>query len=143
MSIVPLCAVFFRCRKAVSRVMCRHEDGVCHLSTHRSCLRAGAAYPPAMDEQSLTAGIFGLATRRMCGLPCHHGSRWALTPPSHPYHLQGRGGCFLSLISGVAAGFPLGNMMLCVARTFLLKETSQATDRFSAFYILSVISPFS
>jgi len=30
------------------------------------------------------------------------------------------GGCFLSLIPGVAAGFPLGNMSLCVARTFLL-----------------------
>ena len=46
---------------------------------------AGAAYPPAMDEQPFIAGIFGLATRRMCGLQCRHRSRWALTPPFHPY----------------------------------------------------------
>jgi len=46
---------------------------------------AGAAYPPAMDEQSSAAGVFGLATRRMCGLRSRLRSRWALTPPFHPY----------------------------------------------------------
>jgi len=62
---------------------------VCHLSLRPVARRAIAAYPPAMDEQPLTAGIFGLATRRMCGDAGHPASRWALTPPFHPY----RGRC--------------------------------------------------
>ena len=72
-------------RSDVSRVMCRHDGGVCHLSTPRGCPRDEAAYPPAMDGPSLTAGIFGLATHGMCGLCCRQQSRWALTPPFHPY----------------------------------------------------------
>ncbi len=107
--------------------MCRLEGGVCHLSTPRGCPRAQAAYPPAMDGQSLAAGIFGIATHGMCGLSCRHESRWALTPPFHPYLHRG-GGCFLSLIPDVTAGFPLGNMVPCVARTFLLKHCS-SSDR--------------
>ncbi len=67
-------------------------QAVCHHT-------ARAAYPPAMDGPSLTAGIFGLATRRMCGLRRRRRSRWALTPPFHPY-LAGEnlpsGGRFLS-----------------------------------------------
>ncbi len=60
------------------------------------------------------------------------------------------GGRFLSLIPGVAAGFPLGNMSLCVARTFLLpqahslgQDRRQATDHTSALFlhILSFVSP--
>ena len=112
-------------RDDVSRVMCRtRRSGVCHLSKRHGCPRASAAYPPAMDEQSLTAGIFGLATHGMCGLLCRHRSRWALTPPFHPYRsdLCRIGGCFLSLIPDVTAGFPLGNMPLYVARTFLLTQ---------------------
>ena len=111
--------------------MCRTVCGVCHLSRLRGCPRAQAAYPPAMDEPPLTAGVFGLATHGMCGLRCRHRSRWALTPPFHPYRRED-GGCFLSLIPGVAAGFPLGNMLLCVARTFLLQRDLQATDHTSA-----------
>ena len=46
------------------------------------------------------------------------------------------GGYFLSLIPGVAAGFPLGNMVPYVARTFLLKHYS-SSDRplFCMFYV--------
>lgn len=91
---------------------------------------AQAAYPPAMDEQSLNAGILGLATHGMCGASCRHEARWALTPPFHPYLL--RGGRFLSLIPDVAVGFPLGNMVPDVARTFLLEALLQATDLISA-----------
>lgn len=80
-----------------------------------------AAYPPAMDEQPFAAGIFGIATHRMCGMPCCHGTRWALTPPFHPYlrALEDGGGRFLSHYPDVAAGLLLANMVLCVARTFL------------------------
>ena len=79
-----------KCRRDISRVMCHLKDGVCHLSNPRGRPLAQAAYPPAMDGQSLTAGIFGLATHGMCGLPCRQGSRWALTPPFHPYLHSGR-----------------------------------------------------
>ena len=79
---------------------------------------AQAAYPPAMDEQSLNAGILGLATHEMCGASCRHEARWALTPPFHPYSIsKGYGAViFCHTRSGVAAGFPLGNMALSVAR---------------------------
>ena len=76
-----------------------------------------AAYPSTMDEQPLNADILGLATHKVCGMPCCHGTRWALTPPFHPYRMCG--GYFLSHYSTLANSFPLGNMMLYVARTFL------------------------
>ena len=44
-----------------------------------------AAYPPTMGEQPLNAGILDLATHKTCGIPYCCGTRWALTPPFHPY----------------------------------------------------------
>lgn len=83
---------------------------------------AQAAYPPTMDEQSLNAGILGLATHEMCGASCRHEARWALTPPFHPYSrsVGSEAVVFCHTGSGIAAGFLLGNMVLCVARTFLM-----------------------
>jgi len=34
-----------------------------------------AVYPPAMDEQSLNAGILDLATHQACGIPHRYGTR--------------------------------------------------------------------
>ena len=90
--------------------------------------REVAAYPPAMDEQPLDAGILDLATHRWCGTPCRHGARWALTPPFHPYHRE-VAVVFCHLNPTVAHGFPLGNVMLCVARTFLLAHLSARAKR--------------
>ena len=54
-------------------------------------------------------------------MPCRHGTRWALTPPFHPYlpaeGLQAVVFCHIS--TDVAAGLSLASMVLCVARTFL------------------------
>ena len=129
-------AGFDKGRNDVSRVMCRYRSaGVCHLSKRCNHLQALAAYPPTMDEQSLAAGIFGLATRGMCGLRRCRRSRWALTPPFHPYPLVGEGAViFCHTRLDVAADFPLGSAVLCVARTFLLASFSQATDHTSATY---------
>jgi len=87
-----------------------------------------------MDEQPFVAGILDLATRRMCGPACRHAGRWALTPPFHPCRvcIAATGGYFLSLIPDVAAGFPLENAVLCVARTFLFMSNHEATDHISA-----------
>ena len=90
------------------------------------CQPSEAAYPPTMDEQSLTAGIFGLATHEMYGIDCHQPTRWALTPPFHPYPV--RGGSFLLHYLCHYSTFPLGSMVLCVARTFLLVTMHTATD---------------
>ena len=97
---------------------------------------AQAAYPSAMDEQSLIAGIFGLATRRMCGLRCRHRSRWALTPPFHPYLQKTQAVVFCHIIPDVAAGFPLRNAVLSVARTFLSaqKYTLRAATDLNSVY---------
>ena len=79
-----------------------------------------------MDEQSLTAGIFGLATRRMCGDASRLASRWALTPPFHPYRRPKPAAVvFCHIIPGIAAGFPLKNAVLCVARTFLYASEAE------------------
>ena len=57
--------------------------------------------------------------------------RWALTPPSHPYHdLKGYGGYFLLRYSTLADSFLLGSRMLCVARTFLMRtRRKRQTDQ--------------
>ena len=86
-----------------------------------------AAYPPAMDEQPLDAGILGLATHKVCGMTCHHAIRGPLTPHFHPYPSL-TGGYFLSHYSAVADSFPLRNMVLCVARTFLLRLMSASDE---------------
>ncbi len=52
---------------------------------NRSHLRLPAVYPPATDEQSLTAGVHDLATRQTYCRDVLLHSRWALTPPFHPY----------------------------------------------------------
>ena len=49
------------------------------------CHASKAVYPPATDEQSLIAGILDLATHKACGMTYHYVTRWALTPPFHPY----------------------------------------------------------
>ena len=44
-----------------------------------------ATYPPTLDEQPLIVGIHGLATHETHSRGVLLPSRWALTPPSHPY----------------------------------------------------------
>ena len=44
-----------------------------------------ATYPPTLDEQPLIVGIRGLATHETHSRGVLLPSRWALTPPSHPY----------------------------------------------------------
>jgi len=91
-----------------------------------------AVYPPAMDEQPLNAGILDLATHKTCGTPSHDDVRWALTPPFHPCPegcwrrrngspVYYRAVFFCHVVSAVARGFPLGSMVLFVARTFLMR----------------------
>ena len=47
-------------------------------------------YPPTFlrresNEPPSNVGLHELSASEVHGLPCHHGNRWALTPPSHPY----------------------------------------------------------
>ena len=44
-----------------------------------------ATYPPTSGEQPLIVGIHGLATHEAHSRGVLLPSRWALTPPSHPY----------------------------------------------------------
>ena len=120
----------------------RTPQAVRHLSERRVATVALAVYPPAMDEQPLNAGILDLATHRLCGTPYRCGVRWALTPPFHPCLVMSdmTGGCFLSLVPDVAAGFPLENAMLSVARTFLFMSMHKATDHISAAANLALFS---
>ena len=59
-------------------------------------------------------------------LPCHPVSSYLAFSPLPP---KIGGGCFLSHYSTLADGFPLGNMMLCVARTFLPQHNYTASDK--------------
>lgn len=61
--------------------------------------------------------------------------RWALTPQFHPYPSTRSGryifcGTFCVPLPGP---FPLGSMVLCVARTFLPMYSNQATSRSARF----------
>ena len=65
-------------------------SSVLQTGTHTDTLRSSyhlsvAAYPPATDEQPLTAGIHGLAGCSRIPPECRHYSPWALTPHFHPY----------------------------------------------------------
>ena len=61
-------------------------------------------------------------------MPCRHDIRWALTPPFHPYQPR-LAVIFCHLNPKVAPGFPLRNVMLCVARTFLSAAVSSDAER--------------
>ena len=115
----------------ISRVMSARCRSKCRLVIYLTDVLPRrlyvAVYPSTMDEQPLDADILDLATHKMCGTTCCHVIRWALTSPFHPYHICG--GCFLSHYSTLADGFPLGNMMLCVARTFLPQHNYAASDK--------------
>lgn len=125
---------FYEGRGDVSRVMCRIMFGVCHLSKRHDCSHALAAYPPTMDEPSLTAGIFGLATRGICGLRCRHRSRWALTPPFHPYQ-PGVGGYFLSHSPQRRRRLSVRKRGALCCPDFPLAPEEQATDHTSAYFL--------
>ena len=71
-----------------------------------------------MGEQPLNADILDLATHRACGMVYHYTTRWALTPPFHPYRLVAAV-FFCHVAPTVTDSFPLRNMVLYVARTFL------------------------
>ena len=80
-----------------------------------------ATYPPTLDEQPLIVGIHGLATRKAYGQVTLLPSRWALTPPFHPY-LPAKadiGGYSLLRYYTLTDIEPLTRAVLCVARTFL------------------------
>lgn len=90
-----------------------------------------AIYPPARREQLLYAGVLDLTTHETYGSECHHPPRWALTSPFHPYSSkrvlkEPRQAVILCYATtpripqrGILGAFPLGSMVLCVARTFL------------------------
>ena len=101
----------------------------------RGSLRSSSDLPPDIGRANLSASVHGLATREVYGYPDHPGYRWALTSPFHPYCF--RSGYFLLRYSTLANGFPLGNMVLYVARTFL--SPSRDSDRTACLYILDLM----
>ena len=80
-----------------------------------------ATYPPTLDEQPLIVGIRGLATRKAYCRETLLPSRWALTPPFHPYLPAEAdiGGYSLLRYYALTNVEPLTRAALCVARTFL------------------------
>ena len=98
-----------------------------------SYLQAQAAYPPATDGPSLTAGVFGLATHEKCGLRCHHRSRWALNPPFHPYPL--RGGYFMSPCMQRRRRLSVRKHDALYCPDFPPGHFDRATDRLSGYFL--------
>ena len=100
--------------------------------------QALAVYPPTWGRATLIMSVYmTLQLLRRTALVSPQ-DRWALTPPSHPYHNPGRhGGYFLLRYSTLADSFLLGSRMLCVARTFLFYHYNNvpATDRPTAFFV--------
>ena len=91
---------------------------------------AKAFYPPARASNPQTPVYMNLQPPRRTARTSLH-SRWALTPPSHPY--LHAGGYFLLRYSAFTNSFLLGSGVLCAARTFLLCTKATATDRSTAF----------
>ena len=110
-----------------------------------------AVYPPTLGEQPLIVGIHGLATHEAYSRGVLLPSRWALTPPFHPYlpsertcpspH-KGRRLFSVTLNLAVANNFPLGSAVLCVARTFLPPLAGTAVEPASAAAKVRINSQF-
>lgn len=100
-----------------------------------------AAYPPAKDEQSLQMPVYLALQPMRCAAPYVTIRSGELLPRLFTLTNIADGGCFLSHYSTLANGFPLRNMMLCVARTFLpqhisLRATRHATAIMSFAFIV-------
>ena len=114
-----------------------------HLSERRVATAALAVYPPAMDEQPLNAGIFDLATHKVCGESCPHVSRWALTPPFHLDRENSR----LTISVALVRGSPLAGVTRypCPAEPGLSSRTGfrlmPATVRLTHRFILYIAVP--
>ena len=76
-------ALFFCIRYKPSSVLLAEPLSFIYGGNH---LPSPATYPPTLDEQPLIVGIHGLATHETYCRGVLLPSRWALTPPSHPYH---------------------------------------------------------
>ena len=70
---------------AISRVLYSAETEPPSFIYDGNHLPPPATYPPTLDEQPLVVGIHGLATHETYSRGVLLPSRWALTPPSHPY----------------------------------------------------------
>ena len=103
--------------QSISRVLYPPEEG-CLSFIYTLCHHnAKAFYPPARASNPQTPVYMNLQPPRRTARTSLH-SRWALTPPSHPY-LQA-GGYFLLRYSAFTNSFLLGSGVLYAARTFLL-----------------------
>lgn len=109
--------------RSISRVLFSDERNACHLSgivvannLVRPTLQHRTSNPQSLVYMALqpirrTAANVAISTGRL--LP----HLFTLIPPK-------RDGSFLLRYSALANSFPLGNMALCVARTFLFDERS-------------------
>ena len=119
-----ICVVVKKKGRPVSRVLSRTKAQVLSFiwdSTHALPL---TAYPPGSGEQPSVPGIFGLSTHKVYPLlqsPAAGVSPYlTFSPLPFPVN-RDLGGYFLwhFLSVRMRTGFPLGSMLLCVARTFL------------------------
>ena len=94
-------------------------------------------YPPTFlrresNEPPSNVGLHELSASEVHGLPRHHGNRWALTPPSHPYRRAVRNLApaviFLLHEFAFTDDFPLRSGMPCAARTFLTHHTNAGDE---------------
>jgi hypothetical protein len=88
--------------------------------------RALAVHPSTSDEPSYNVDIHDLTTHKMYSTS-HHCKVGGLLP--RLFTLTASGGYFLLHYSAIADSFPLGNMVLCVARTFLTSCDARQTGR--------------
>lgn len=125
---------------SVSRVLysaARFRCGAPVIYLRRRSPAASSNLPPDIGRATLncryTRSCNPSDVRPATSLP----PRWALTPPFHPYRPKD-GGCFLSHCSAIADSFPLGNMALCVARTFLLPHKNGKRQDAVLFYYCKI-----
>ena len=129
---------FKESRNDISRVMCRPKGRCLSFILTLQLPASSSSLPPGKDGPSLCAGIFGLATYRMCGMSCLHVTRWALTPPFHPYRLffTKGGGSFLSHCPRRRRRLAVNKYIALCCPDFPLRNSFGATDLVSA--ILSI-----
>ena len=119
---------------------CTRSAGVCHLSKPAGFPTASAAYP-RNGRAILSCRYIWPCNSRDVRPPLSPTEPVGSYPPFHPCRNRRR--LFsVTCRPGVAAGFPLGNAMLCVARTFLLTSGKRMPRRQTSFLSYSITESY-
>ncbi len=118
--------------KSISRVLYSSNDECLSFIWFRHCCRNLSNLPSNIGRASLITLVYMILQPIRRTAACVTTNSGKLLPHLFTLIRRVADGYFLLRYSAITDSFPLGNMVLCVARTFLPKQYFGATNRFAA-----------